>query len=363
MNIDELRNNIITVNNLKKTELKYRIFYDETNNCRKFYLRETSFNTSPCVFVLAGIATYFNSNHIDLIELRKILRIQKTTTEIKHHHIIKGSLEQILTCKKLELFLNWLNSQDDIFIHYSAVDLFYFSIVDIIDSIISPESILFCFCPKFKSDLYQVLKFDEEKTIKLFNKYGYPTISNSYKNQFISELVDIIQNSKILSDFDRNMLKGILQNAKSMSSLCFIEGKEDEHEDLVDNFSMFYFNQLIILKNSTHLFDQEYEIEKTFHEISFFKNIFSNRDFNFIDSSASEEIQISDVIAYVFGVIFTDILRMTKQDIKALKTDIQVQKNIRLLRMLVQKSEQENRAFIHHCLSTYDCNKFYFLLN
>ena len=150
------------------------------------------------------------------------------------------------------------------------------------------------------------------------------------------------------------MLKGILQNAKSMSSLCFIEGKEDEHEDLIDNFSIFYFNQLIILKNSKHLFDEEQEIKGIFNEISFFKNIHSKRDFDFIDSSTSEEIQISDVIAYVFGVIFTDILRMTKQDIKALKTDAQVQKNVRLLKELVQKSDQENQSFFQHFLSNDD---------
>lgn len=363
MNIDELRNSITVINNLEKTELKYKIFYDETNNCRKFYLRNTSFNTNPCVFVLAGIATHFKSKPLDLVELRKILRIQKTVKEIKHHHIITGSLRQILTCEKLELFLNWLNLQDDVFIHYSAIDLFYFSIVDIIDSIISPESRLSVYCQKFKSDLYQILKLDEKKTIKLLNKYKYPSISNFYKNEFISELVDIVQNSRILSDFDRNMLKGILQQAKSISSLCFIERNKYEREDLIDNFSIFYFNQLIILKNSKHLFDEEQEIKGIFNEISFFKNIHSKRDFDFIDSSTSEEIQISDVIAYVFGVIFTDILRMTKQDIKALKTDAQVQKNVRLLKELVQKSDQENQSFFQHFLSNDDFYKFYFLLN
>lgn len=361
MNIEKLRNNIIIIQDLNKTDLKYTIFYDETNNCRKFYLRDTSFNTSPCVFVLAGIATNFRSKHIDLTELKKILKIQATAKEIKHHHIVKGSLEQILTSKKLELFLKWLNLQDDIFIHYSAIDLFYFSIVDIIDSIISPESVFSAFCSKFKSDLYQVLKSEEEETIKLFNKYKYPTISNYDKNEFISKLIEIVQNSKIINDYDRNMLKGILQQAISIPSLVFIEG--NKYENLVDDFSTFYFHQLIILKNSIHLFDKEQKIEETFNEISFFKNISSNRNFGFIDSSTSIEIQISDVIAYIFGVIFTDILRMTKQNISALKTDIRVQKNVKLLRELVDKSEQENKAFSHRCLSIYDYEKFCFLLS
>lgn len=361
MIIEELRNNIIIVQDLNKTDLKYTIFYDETNNCRKFYLRDTSFNTNPCVFVLAGIATHFRSKYIDPTELKKILKIQKTAKEIKHHHIVKGSLEQILTSEKLKLFLNWLNSQDDIFIHYSAIDLFYFSTVDIIDSIISPESVFFVFCPKFKSDLYQVLKLEEEETIKLFNKYKYPAISNYDKNEFISKLVEIVQNSKIINDTDRNMLKGILQQAISIPSLVFIEG--NRYENLVDDFATFYFHQLIVLKNSRHLFDKEQKIEETFNEISFLKNISSNRNFDFIDSSASIEIQISDVIAYIFGVIFTDILRMTKQNISALKTDIRVQKNVKLLRELVHKSEQENKAFLHHCLSIYDYEKFCFLLS
>ena len=54
---------------------------------------------------------------------------------------------------------------------------------------------------------------------------------------------------------------------------------------------------------------------------------------------------------------------MTKPDIKALKTDAQVQKNVMLLKELVQKSDQENQSFFHHFLSNDDFDKFYFLLN
>lgn len=55
MFIENLRNKLISKNNLQDTNSVYTFFYDETNNTRKLYLKENYFNAEPAPFVLGGI--------------------------------------------------------------------------------------------------------------------------------------------------------------------------------------------------------------------------------------------------------------------------------------------------------------------
>lgn len=57
--MDELRSNIILVNNLYNMDIECTFYYDETNNIRKFHIIEDGFNVvDPGNFVLGGGIAY-----------------------------------------------------------------------------------------------------------------------------------------------------------------------------------------------------------------------------------------------------------------------------------------------------------------
>ena len=64
---------------------KYTFYYDETNNCRKFWIREVdnSFNTDyDADFVLADVCFDGIVPPVKLEDLIEVLNLQKNTKEI-----------------------------------------------------------------------------------------------------------------------------------------------------------------------------------------------------------------------------------------------------------------------------------------
>ncbi len=65
---------------------KYTFYYDESNNCRKFWLDDERmhFNSNYTEdFVLAGVVTKDEKVQISLEELRQLLGLQNNVKEIK----------------------------------------------------------------------------------------------------------------------------------------------------------------------------------------------------------------------------------------------------------------------------------------
>ena len=74
------------------TEEKLHFYYDESNNCRKFWLDSTknSFNHNFLEdFVLAGIASESNSQ-IPFDELKQRFGLQKNAVELKSKSMFRG---------------------------------------------------------------------------------------------------------------------------------------------------------------------------------------------------------------------------------------------------------------------------------
>ena len=72
-----------------KTDIKCHFYYDESNNCRKFWVRtnqknsEKEFNVNPYEdFVLAGVVAKQELD-VSFEELARLLKLQKNVTEIK----------------------------------------------------------------------------------------------------------------------------------------------------------------------------------------------------------------------------------------------------------------------------------------
>ncbi|RWK71727.1 MAG: hypothetical protein EOR45_34805, partial [Mesorhizobium sp.] len=63
-------------------------------------------------------------------------RVQPGASEIKLKHVATGEFLDLLNAPRLEVFLSWLLEQG-LFVHYSALDPLYWSIVDIVDSMLT----------------------------------------------------------------------------------------------------------------------------------------------------------------------------------------------------------------------------------
>ena len=75
------------------------------------------------------------AHNLKIEELYLALNLQSTIKELKLKHVTTRDFLNLLHSKKLKIFLQWLLDQK-LLMHYSAIDPFYWSIVDVIDSIL-----------------------------------------------------------------------------------------------------------------------------------------------------------------------------------------------------------------------------------
>ncbi|MCF6255951.1 MAG: hypothetical protein L3J98_13895 [Gammaproteobacteria bacterium] len=113
----------------------YTFYYDETNNIRKFYVREFDFNSAFTEnFVLGGLV--HEGSAPDVQPLMDSFKLQRSVKEVKFKHIAKGDFLDCLKSQKLNLFLSFIKSSK-LYIHYSIINILYWSIVDIVDSAVA----------------------------------------------------------------------------------------------------------------------------------------------------------------------------------------------------------------------------------
>jgi hypothetical protein len=90
---------------------KYTFYYDETNNIRKFYVKEQDFNTSfDLTFVLGGLV-HSNRTKPEIETLFEGIRLQKSISEIKLKHLATGDFLECLTftCQQSISFITRLS--------------------------------------------------------------------------------------------------------------------------------------------------------------------------------------------------------------------------------------------------------------
>lgn len=329
----------------------YTFYYDETNNIRKFYVGETGFNSLfTNNFILGGLVHEGPTPNIQ--PLIESFKLQKTVDEIKFKYIAKGGFIDCLKSQKLNLFLKYLTSSN-LFIHYSSVNILYWSIVDIVDSAIANSEISqqlgLQFANTMKNDLYKLARMDIDSMISLFLKYGYPNVKQSEIPSFIEEMIDIF--SDYIDDmefhFGLESLRQILKESRKKGSLPFIMDEEDLV--LINDFSHFYLRPIYMFKNSTHIFDNEESISELLsgHTIMNDRNEINN--FSFVDSKSNQLTQLSDVLVGLLGKLSSyfnthdrDIIQADINSLNLIQGE-----NIDLLLGLIDRSHDKNIGFLH----------------
>lgn len=347
--VNDMRQMMIDTFQLRRTDDKFTFYYDETNNIRKFYLTEHGANVEEHRnFVLGGIVLPEGQTLPDIAPLRAKLRMQSNASEIKFAHVAKGDFEQVLASKKLEIVLSWIIEQG-ILIHYSSVNIIYWAIVDIIDSIVA-ETEFKSYQPyhrPLKNELYRLVNLDRLAFLAIMKRHGYPNIQHGKTDDFIAD-VDAFLNthSQGNDNLPAHMLKSLIEKSALLHELTFLV--DNEENILIENFQDFYTRSIMLFKNAIHIFDREIQIEKSLNDAKFMDGA-RHVNFSFSDSKYEPGIQIADVVTGLLGKYQSFLEDHSLSDLMKRKDSWNKSQitNFDLLRQLIDISHDVSNAFIH----------------
>lgn len=340
----------------------YTFYYDETNNIKTFYVRENDFNyTFTANFVLGGLV--HEGNALDVQPLIDSFRLQKTAIEVKFKHIAFGDFLDCLKSQKLKLYLRFVKDSD-LYVHYSSLNILYWSIVDIVDSAImnsdSAMKIGLPFANRLKNDLYKLARLEIDAVIQLFYRFAYPNVKSGELIDFIEGLTALFEPylSKPEFHFGLESLRQILKEAKKKGSLAFIMDETDHI--LLSDLSQFYLKPIYTFRNSTHIFDNEDSISAIMSDYRILEKGVEIKNYSFVDSQDSQLTQLSDIFIGFMGKFTqyrnTHTIEEVEADIESL-TPLQSD-NLHLFIDVINKSEKRNPAFLHATDSYEEILKF-----
>jgi hypothetical protein len=340
----------------------YTFYYDETNNIRKFHVKEDDFNAAfRANFVLGGVL--YKEAKPDISDLFPALKLQDNVKEMKFKHRASGDLLDCLKSARLNYFFKYL-LDSPLYIHYSSLNLLYYSVVDIVDSAIVNSEISkklgLQFAQRLKNDLYKLCKHEIEEVINLFYHFKYPNISEDNVVPFIRNLTALFK--EYINDpefhFGLESLRQILKESEKKNSLLFIMDETDHV--LLREFSQFYLRSIYMFRNSTHIIDNELSIDETLKELNATYEGRPIENFRFEDSMNDPLIQISDGIVGFTGKLFTFINSNSHTQIEVLIAGL-TQKQLQTLDTyldLILKSQKKNFAFFHNVDAYEELSKF-----
>lgn len=284
IDIGDWRNKQIRLHGLSDTEVNATFYYDETNNIRKLQIGPQGLNVADLkVFVLGGVLHMGGPRILDLRPLREAMHIQKTATEIKLQHVATGSFLDLLRSTKLTTFLHWL-MDSDLLMHYHDLDPFYWSVVDIIDSLLPgiAHPMLTMQHVWLKSDLAVVLKVDARATVALFHRHGYPGLSPEGRKPFLHELSELFDlHSGAIPAPSAGLIRYVLKAGLELDDLPFIEGNTPHR--LIEDFSLFYLMRIAVFNRATHILDMEESIRDRLGAMSITSGGHPATHFRFVD--------------------------------------------------------------------------------
>ncbi len=331
-------------------DLPLRLYYDETNNIRRLTLSAVGLNNDPDrMFALAGIALKPGKEIVGWDALRKEMGIQVTATEIKYKHVAPTGYEGALASERLALFLEWLTESETL-IHYSVLDVLYWSVLDIIESLMDDERInIYEVHMELKNELAFAVKVDPKAFMTLVHGFGYPNLNRTDVPAFLEFVLAFVERRL---PKNRNLatesLKQLLRGAAKLPRLELTFLHDNEPGELISDFSVHFMHVLCIFKQASHVLDRETHIERILKNFEI-RNGARRLDYRFSDSKSDIGIQASDVIAGLIGQHFTYVQGHSLPELeKALDRFSERQhKNLNLLRGLIQASDAYSNGLLH----------------
>lgn len=328
----------------------YSLYYDETNNVKKFRINEEKgkFNVNAdTIFVLGGLEGKGNPS---LEDLRVRFKLQNNVLEVKSHHIYDGDFVSSLKSSRLTSFLD-LVIENGWHIHFQSLNLLYWSIVDIIDSV---EKVDFTIITELKAMLYQIAKSNIDAIFNLMLKYRYPDIKDMEQlHAFVKELLVICSNYRVSPNTPLALLKQHLLNCLTsllkQQNAAFIQ---DERElVLLNELTGFYQLEIYTWINSYLVFDNESDIiENMDSNIEVYGKKLSK--YSFDDSKNNTMIQLSDVAVGIVAkyLAFIDQEGWNVDNVVSGFNELQKENFVKLNNIL-RNSRDYNPVFFHQTTS------------
>ena len=349
------------LDNFNRNE-KYTFYYDETNYFGKFWVEERQ-NIQPCFnfdidkdFVLAGIVTRNEHRPVDKEQLWQRLHLSPQVKELKFKkQFSMPDFVQTLGKGRVNQFLHYIDEQG-YYIHVAHVNAFYYSIVDIVDSVLSLEDIEeykgtnqldFRYeLNRIKAQLFELLYPCRAEVAALFSVYEYPDLKKENMDEFCQKLVKLFGSRRELS-MDLKFLSGMIQKAGKQKDLVFLE--RNIPNVLMENLAFLYFHFIALFPNSKHIFDNQQEIRRKVDKyvvVDGEKNKLEN--YEYVDSKNEIMIQISDVISGIWGMLYSFLNEHDNNGIRKMVSELNKEQldSLWMMWKLMHDAEQENRGFI-----------------
>jgi len=354
IDVDQVRRNAFLAGMRAGADLALTFYYDETNNIRRLRLRDGGLNVfDPQVFVLGGVVHRGASIKLDLTPLRKAMNVMANADELKFTYVAKGDFLPVLKSPRVTTFLEWLAEQR-LDVHFLAVDPLYWGLVDIIDSILAEaDPVLLPHGMKLKSDLARVLRSDLPRSTAMLASFGFPNISGARVLAFVEALLSIVEDAEdLLEHMNFMMLRGVLQMGRKLPELLFLDQKEDV---LAENFGLFSLGRVCLFKNSSHVFDEEVEVQAYFDDRRLMSAGAPHRTHRFAKSQDEEGIQVSDVVVGLMGRLFSWANQTELHKVGEIRSTLTAaqEKNRVLLSRAIDRSLRLSPALSHRVLGLY----------
>lgn len=352
VNVEDQKKGILDLNGISPFEEEMTFYYDESGNCRKFSLTDTGFNNIDALkgdFVLAGVAHEGRSFDIDVPSLYAALNYKDGQKELKFKHLYHNSkdFQSFIGSKRATGFLEWL-SKSGLYIHYSALNNLYYSLVDIVDSLWETHPQCTMYMWEIKSALYDFVIEHQDEVIDIFIRHTYPDVKDV--SDFCNEICSLIwgynDDSEYNPGFFLELLRQMLKDAGKLNKLIFIQ--DNEPFMLIQEYYILYTERCEIFSKSNHIFDEELTVQKQIADLELYENGIQLNNWQFVKSHENIYVQVSDLIAGLLRKLFMFLDENSLTDIVSIaikSNDAQV-KNFTLLWKLISKSDEKTPLFI-----------------
>lgn len=345
MQVDRLREGLLP---LRNWNMPVRLYHDETNNIRRLTLSELGLNAPDNkTFVIGGVALLPGTEIVEWQQLRQLLRMQPSATEIKFEHLAKGNYEEVLGSRKLASFLQWLMDQN-MMVHYSALDPLYWSILDIIESLQADDRFEINECHmELKTELHHAVVQNLSGFLALLHGFGYPNVLREQVRSFMEAVLEFV-NEHVPQDRSAAtwVLRQTLRRAARLTTLELVFLHDNEPGELISDFSIQFLHRIYVFKNASHVFDEETYVEKVLSQLELREGE-RRLDYRFADSKAEPGIQLSDVVAGLVGRHFSYLKDHSLKELmqrRAGFTELQLA-NLARLRRLIGRSDAFSDGF------------------
>ena len=352
INVEDQKDTVWKLNGIKPFNEEMTFYYDESGNCRKFYLTDNGFNDPKAIkgdFVLAGIAHNGKSYEIDLVSLHEALEYKEGQKELKFKHLYHNSADFVsfMGSKRATEFLEWLD-KSGLYIHYSALNNLFYSLVDIVDSLWETHPMCIMYFWDIKNALYDFTIEHQDEVIDILIRHTYPDVKDTVS--FCYELCDLI--SKYNDDsiynpgFFLELFRQMLKAAGKMGKLPFIQ--DNEPNMLIKEYYLFYLERCEIFSKSIHIFDEEKAVENKLSNIQLYEHGKMLNHYKFVESHENIFVQISDMIAGLLRRLFMFLDEKSIGEIKSLAEKLNENQisNFNILWRLMSRSDEKSPLLI-----------------